>query len=369
VKRTIGIGLVLMVALVAVAAEPVRLFREKDGSPGKVHPLTLADHNLHPEDGFFYNESHFMIAIADNGYYGYVTFLVSNSGITPKTPGLSFTIVTPDRKRLVKDIDYKPEDLSTSNQKFDLRIKDAYFRETADGFDLKVGDAKLGIELNFVNKVPGFVLGDGRAVFGAEGEDVFYINYPGPRPEFTGKFTVEGKDVPVKGWGYIDHSVTSSNPGNYQEVWHNFKFRADTHTVLISSFTTPDKFEKDFGFGVVTDDGKVICAYTDVKVTELDVKTDPESDKPYPGKVSYEATGAGCKVRATIDCSKPSEKFDVLAKLEQKWWGRVAKTAINAFIAKPWYYRAVAPVEVEITIGEETVKVKGQAFNEVIFTN
>jgi hypothetical protein len=353
------------VAASATGGQPVRLFLEPDGSAGKIHALTFEDQNIHPMDGFFYNEAWFMIAISDNDYYGYVTFVVSNSGMTAMTPGFSFTIVTPERERLVRDVDFKPEDLEMSDDRFELKLKDAYFRETGDGYDLKVSQGDMGIDISFKNQVPGFVLGDGNAVFG---ENNFYINYPGPRPTFTGTFTVGGREIPVSGWGYIDHSITSSNPSDYQRVWHNFKFRSDTHTVLISSFTTPDAYDGDFGFGVVTDTDKILCSYTDVKVTESDVVTDAESGKPYPHKVSYVATGESCRVRASIDTSRPAEKFDVLAKLDQRWWGKAVKVAINTFIAEPWYFRAVEPVEVEVTVDGKTFIVKGRAFNEIIFT-
>ncbi len=353
----------------ALASEPVKLFEENNGSAGKVHELSPADHNIHPQDGFFYNEAWFMIAISDDGHYGYVTFLVSNSGITAMAPGLSFTIVTPDRKRLVKDVDFEPDDLKMGQDKFSLQLKGNYFRETQNGYDLKVDYDGLGMELSFENQVPGLVVGNGNAVFGSDASDVFYINYPGPRPVFSGKFIIDGKEIPVSGWGYIDHSITGSNPGNFQEVWHNFKFRSDSHTVLISSFTTPQQYERDFSFGVVTDKDKVLCSFTEIKVTEHDAKNDPESGKLYPQRVGYVATGQGCRVSAIIDTSKPAEKFDVLAKLEQKWYGKVVKMAINSFIAEPWYYRCVEPVVVEITVDRVTNKVSGTAFNEIIFTD
>lgn len=355
----------LMAASLA-GAEKVTLFAEPGGGPGKVHPLAAEDKGLHPDDGFFYMESWFMIAISETGHYGYVTFIVSNSGVEPKTPGVSFTIVTPERERLVRDVDYKPEDLKLKADPFSIVLKDTSFKETAKGYKLEVMDDGLGMELEFENEVPGFVLGDGKAVFG---DNVFYINYPGPRPTFSGKFLIGGKEVPVKGWGYIDHSVTTSNPADYQEVWHNFKFRGEERTVLISSFTTPEAYDKDFSFGVVTDGGEVLCSFTEVEVTESNIsKEEEESGKPYPGKVSYAATGEGCEVNVAMDVSSPDEKFDVLAKLDKKWWGRAAKLAINTFIAEPWYFRAVGDVEVEITLDGKTEKVPGKAFNEVIFS-
>jgi len=354
-------------ALAAAGAEAVKLFLEDDGSAGTVHGLTVKDMNLHPSDEFMYNENYFLIAITEAGYYGYVNILVSNTGIKSFTPGFSFTIVTPEHQRLVRDVDFAPEDLVLQSDKFDLRLKGNYLREVPDGYELKISEGGLGMELRYFNQVPGFVLGNGKAVFGA-GADWFYINYPGPRPVVTGKFVIEGKEVPVSGWGYMDHSLSVTNPANFEQVWHNMKFHAQGHTVLISSFTTPEQYEKGFGLAVITDNEKVLCAFTDVRVTEGEVKVDAESGKAYPGRVTYELVSDRCHAKAVVDCSRPTEKFDVLAKLDQKWWGKAAKAAINTFIAKPWYYRAVEPVAVEMTIGGETKTVKGEAFNEVIFT-
>jgi Svf1-like C-terminal lipocalin-like domain len=363
------ITILLATASIASGKEPVKLFLEDDGSKGKINPVTAVDQNLHPNESFFYNENYFLIAISEDDYYGYVNLLISNTGIKPKTPGLSFTIVTPDRKRLVKDIDFAPDDLVMAKNKFDLKLKDNYFMETEKGYKLRFFEDGLGMELEYINNVPGLVLGNGKSVFGESGEDYFYINYPGPRPDVTGKFFIEGKEIPIKGWGYLDHSITVTDPTGFQDVWHNFKFHSDTHTVLISSFTTPENYEKDFGFGLVTDNEKALCVFTDVLVKEENVKTDEESGKPYAGKVSYELIGDDCSVKASINTSNPAEKFDVLKKLEKKWWGKAAKAVINTFISEPWYFRAVEPVDVEITINGEKTVVKGQAFNEVIFTN
>jgi len=346
----------------------VKLFLEPDGSPGQVHELTIKDQNLSKRDGFFYNENYFLIAITESGYYGYVNILVSNSGVTKYQPAISFTIVTPERERLVKDMDYDPDDLVMDDGGFDLKIKHNRFRETGSGYelDIKVGD--MGMKLDYDNEVPGFVLGNGKAVFGADGEDWFYINYPAPRPKVTGHFLVNGEKVPVKGWGYADHSITVSDPTNFQKTWHNMKFHSDTHTVLISSFETPERFEKDFGHAVITDDEKVLCAFTDVRVTEHNIKVDPESEKPYPMKVTYELVGDGCDARAVVDTSNVTEKFDVLQKLEQKWYGKAVKAAINTFIAEPWYFRAVTPVTIEMDLPSGKTTVTGVAFNEIIYT-
>jgi len=367
-NKKIALVVLALLPLLAFAAEPVRILREPDGSVGKPHPLTLKDQLLHPSEDFFYNENYFLIAITDGGHYGYVNILISNTGATPGTPAISFTIVTPDHKRLVKDIDFAPADLKMARDKFDLRLQGNYFRQTAVGYDLKIGDQTLGMELSYKNLVPGLRVGDGRAVFGAAGKDVMYINYPGPRPEVTGKFYINGKAVPVTGWGYIDHSVTTTNPASFEETWHNIKFHSDTHTLLVSSFGAPDKFAGDFGVAIVTDNEKVICVGTDVKVTEEQVKKDAESGKMYPGRVRYDIRGDACTVRAVMDSSRVTEKFDVLAKLDQKAWGRAAKFVINTFIAQPWYFRSVGPVEIELTAGGQTQKIKGTAFNEIIFT-
>lgn len=370
-KRSGGVGLIVLLAalsLFAAGKEPVKVCPEPNGGPGKVHALTLKDEQLHPMDGFFYNENYFFIAITGEGYYGYVNLLVTNTGLKPMTPGFSFTIVTPGKQRLVRDVDFAPEDLVAPKDHFELRLKNNFFRAIPGGYELKVADNNLGMELKFQNQVQGFVLGSGKSVFGTTGEDFFYINYPAPRPVVSGKFIVNGKAVPVSGWGYIDHSLFNTNPANFERVWHNMKFHSDTHTVLISSFSAPDKYERGFSLSVLTDDKAILCAGTDVKVTEEGAAKDAASGKMYPRRVRYEIKGDRCLVRASVDVSNVTEKFDVLAKLDQKLWGKAAKLAINTFIAQPWYFRAVAPVELEITLDGKKFAAKGTAFNEIIYT-
>ncbi len=367
--RTVFLIMVISLPVLAAPGEPVRLFREPDGSAGKIHRLSLEDKKLHLMDGFFYNENYFFIAITDQGYYGYVNLLVSNTGLEEHQPGISFTIVTPEHERIVTDMDYSASDLKSARDRFDLRIKDNYFKETDEGYKLHIRHEDMGMDLEFKNRVPGFVLGDGKAVFGESGEKFFYINYPGPRPDVTGEFIVKGRSVPVKGWGYIDHSLSNSNPADFEEVWHNIKFCSDDYTVLVSSFTTPEKYERDFSLGVITDNDEILCSFTDVRVVEEDVEVDSESGKPYPGKVRYKLVGDDCSASATMDSSKVTEKFDVLAKLDKRWYGKPVKAAINAFIAKPWYYRAVAPVTFKLNVRGEEITTTGKAFNEIIYTN
>ncbi|MFO8058456.1 MAG: hypothetical protein R6V10_14295 [bacterium] len=370
-KKTRVILLVMVISLPVLASpgEPVQLFQEPDGSPGKIHELSLADKKLHPMEGFFYNENYFFIAMTDQGYYGYVNLLVSNTGLEEHQPGISFTIVTPEHERLVTDLDYKAADLESAKDHFELRIKDNYFKETDEGYKLHIRHEDMGMDLEFKNRVPGFVLGDGKAVFGESGEKFFYINYPGPRPDVTGSFLVKGKTVPVKGWGYIDHSLSNSNPASFEDVWHNIKFHSPDYTVLVSSFTTPEEYERDFSLGVITNDEKVLCSFTDVRVKEEDVEVDPESGKAYPAKVHYTLSGDDCSARATMNTSKITEKFDVLAKLNKRWYGRPVKAAINAFIAEPWYYRSVAPVTFKLNVHGKKITTTGQAFNEIIYTD
>ncbi len=360
----------LLMAMTAYASggEPVKLFLEDDGSKGEVHPLTLEDMKIHPMEGFLYNENYFLIAITDSGYYGYVNILVSNSGLKHMQPGISFTIVTPESQRLVRDRDFQPQDLEASQDHFELRIKHNSFKKTDQGYYLEVSQDGLGMELQYKNRVPGLVLGNGKAVFGREGRHFFYINYPAPRPEVEGWFTVNGEEVPVSGWGYIDHSISATNPAAFEDVWHNMKFHSDTHTVLISSFTTPEPYQENFGHAVITDHKEVLCAFTDVRVIEEDVEVDPESGKPYPKKVHYRLVGDDCSASATMDCSKLTEKFDVLKKLEQKWYTKAVKLAINTFIAEPWFFRSVAPTAVHMEVQGREMTVHGQAFNEIIYT-
>jgi len=367
-KTVLALGLVLAAAL-ALAGEPVTLFREADGSPGRVRTLTVADMNPHLMDVFWYTENWFFIAICDDGHLAYVNLMLSNLGLKKHQPALSFTIVAPDRTRYTTEAEFAPEDLKWSQDRFALQIGENLLEGDDRTVHLKLYNQGLGLDLTFAGKMRGFQLGDGKAKFGAAPGVFFYQNLPAPRPAVFGIVTVNDQKQEVRGWGYVDHVYYNANAADFEDVWHNWKFTGPELSINLSNFTTPPKYDAPFNLASILDDRGVVCVTTDVTVIERDVKVMEQGKKPYPQTLVYEVRCAdGTKARATYDARTVVEALDVLDKLNKGAGTRAVKFLINTFIAEPFYYRAIGPVEVQFIRNGETKTIKGQAVSEVIFT-
>lgn len=349
--------------------EPIFLFLEKDGSRGKVNPLSREDLRLHPAESFWYTESYFFIAYLDSGEIAYLNLIVSNMGLKKNQPALTLTIITPTRERLTTEKDFKPEDLKLSENPFSIRIGENVLSGDDRRQKLSVKQEQLGLELEFSSPVQGFKLGDGCAYFGAKKDIYFCINYPAPRARVSGYITYNGKKVNAKGWGYLDHSWYNADTAMFEKIWHNLKFFSPEQNLLITSFITTENYGgKNVAVVSLVNDQKVVFATTDLIVTESSIEFDPAGQKSYPKKILFEFKHSDYSGRIHFDSSKIVEKMDVLEKLNKSATNRALKWAIQTFKQKPFYYRSFGPAELELNPkGSSSIKISGQASCEVIF--
>lgn len=366
-KIIAGFFLMVVLCQTVAAAEPVFLFQEKDGSPGKIRNLTAEDMRLHPLQSFWYTESYFFIAYLESGEIAYLNLLISNMGLQKNTPALTLTVITPDRKRLTTEQNFAPSDLKLSPDKFSLKIGNNTLQGDDKNLALNVRQGDLGLELTFTSTAPGFKLGEGLVYFGAK-KDIFYaINYPAPRARISGQITYQGKKVPAKGWGYVDHCWYNANTTDFEQVWHNIKFFSPAYTLIITSFSTPEAYGgKMVGLAALADNEKIAYATTELKVTEFNREFDQVGGKNYPKRILYEFAGNNFNGKIDFNSAKVTEKMDVLEKLDKGAGNKALKWTINKFVAKPYYYRSVGPAELEL-LKPKTEKITGQASCEVIF--
>jgi len=295
--------------------------------------------------------------------------MLSNLGLKKHQPALSFTIVAPDRARYTTEAEFNPQKLKWSQDRFALRIGENLLEGDDQKVHLKLYNQGLGLDLTFAGKMHGYRLGDGKGRFGADQSMFYYINYPAPRPEVTGTVTVKDEKKEVRGWGYVDHCYYNANATDFEDVWHNWKFNSPELSINLTNFTTPAKFSSPLNIASILDNQGIVCVTTDVTVTEREVKVMPQGQKPYPQTLVYEFRCAdGTRATATYDARTVVEALDVLGKLNKSASTKALKFLINTFVAEPFYYRAVGPVEVQFTRNGETKTIKGQAVSEVIFT-
>jgi len=348
--------------------EPVYAFLEKDGSPGKVHPLTLEDMKLHPMHSFWYTESYFFIAYLESGEIAYLNLIVSNMALKRNQPGLTLTIITPQGKRLTSERTFAPEELKLEQDRFSLQIGKNLLSGDDKKLALNVLQADLGLQLEFSSPTAGFKLGDGCAHFGEKKDILYAINYPAPRARVSGKISYGGKEIPAQGWGYVDHCWYNANTTDFEQVWHNMKFFSDDATLIVTSFNASEQYAgKLVGLAALVDDQGVILATTDLKVSEFNRDHDRVGGRNYPRRVVYEFSAPEGGGKIDFDSSKVVEKMDVLEKLDRNAATKALKWTITQFIAKPFYYRSVGPAELELKLKSKTNKLSGRASCEVIF--
>ena len=367
-KRVLfGLVVLILFSKGGVAGEPVYVFREKDGSVGTIHNLALEDMKLHPNQSFWYTESYFFIAYLESGEIAYLNLIISNMGLKKNQPAVTLTVITPERKRLTTEKDFAPEDLKLAQDRFELKIGGNLLAGTDRELSLRVSQGTLSLELDFKSTVPGFKLGDGAVYFGDKKDSFYSINYPAPRSRVSGNISCDGKKVQAQGWGYVDHCWYNSNTTDFEEIWHNLKLFSDQGTLILTSFTTPEKYgNKLVGIAALVDDSKVVFATTDLKVSEFNHDFDAVGQKKYPRRILYEFLGPGYSGNIDFNSSKVVEKMDVLEKLD-KGAAKALKWTINKFVAKPFYYRSFGPAELVLEQKSAASRIQGKASCEVIF--
>jgi hypothetical protein len=352
----------------AQSAEPVYLFQEPDGGPGELHPLILDDMNPHPLDVFWYTESYFFIAILEGGHIAYVNLVISNMGAKSHQPALTISIITPGGVRLTTEAEYDPEDLEKDENRFRLKMGTNVLEGDSKDIHLELYHEGLGMDLEFKGSFPGYKLGDGKAYFGRDRELFYYIDYPAPRPRVKGTLTINDSSIEVQGWGYVDHCYYNADTTDFEDVWHNFKFYSDDYSVILTSFTTPENYGgQSVALAAIMDDKEVLCATTDVTVIEKDHHLESEGGKNNPHTLVMEFRCPDMLARTTFDAGNIIEKMDVLEKLNKGAATRFLKYLINTFIARPFYYRAMNPAMIQMTINGKTREIRGEAVSEVIF--
>ena len=131
--------------------EPITIFLEKDGARGRVHELSAEDLKLHPSQSMWYTESYFFIAYLESGEIAYIQLIISNLGLKKNQPGLTLTVITPDRRRLTTEKDFPPEALTFLPGGFGLGIGDNRLSGTDRELKLSVRQDQLALELQYVD--------------------------------------------------------------------------------------------------------------------------------------------------------------------------------------------------------------------------
>jgi len=197
-----------------------------DNEPiGEAESTNAADFFRHPNGSKNYSESWDYIFVLDNGAKAYVTYTWLNSS---NEVGTQFSIWNFKNKSTNVGRIYPKERYSENRTTNTISIKDEYKMENLPGKEHRVlftadKNGKFFLDLKFTSVQAAKIPGDG--VFNVDGQKYgLYVHIPYGRVE--GRIGINGDTVAVKGYGYMDHSWTSTEATNI--VARSFIFTTTT---------------------------------------------------------------------------------------------------------------------------------------------
>jgi hypothetical protein len=332
----------------------------------------VAAHNDIIGEGYF--EWWYLDAVFDNGYELVGDFIAGRAdaeiaeflgmpqGEKGGYPYVEFRITTPDHKSFDIAQSVPPEKAKLSNDTLDLVVgSNSLLGEFEPSgllkkFHLKLSQGDMGVDVTYYTEVTGVKLAnrDGGFTYYNPVKKKYYGWYPvAPRNRVEGTLTVQGKKIPVKGWGYQDHQS-----GNYPtmdampiEFWGHGV--AGEYTMIwTDSFAGENKDYRHFSPFVLWKGKTPILNTYDFCCVPEKFEMDPDIRMPYPYVESLRASDGKTSVRVIL---KPG-------KLIHKWRYQSGKRLTKEHPGS--YFRQVCDSIVEITQGEEVERVHGQALHE-----
>jgi Predicted secreted hydrolase len=195
--------IIFLVSLAFAGNEPV----------GEVRSASADDFFRHPSGSKNYSESWDYVFVLDNGAKAYVTYTWLNSS---NEIGTQFSIWNFKNKSTNIGRIYPKERYSENKSTNTISIKDEYKMENLPGKDHRVlftadKNGKFFLDLKFTSAQAAKIPGDG--VFNVDGQKYgLYVHIPYGRVE--GRIGINNDTVAVKGYGYMDHSWTSTEATN-----------------------------------------------------------------------------------------------------------------------------------------------------------
>lgn len=312
-----------------------------------------------PVADFAYVETWFYLMTFSNGYRFDANAFLSNMSLKKMSPAVEFALFTPEGERLAYRHYGDPKEARYDRAGFDLSIRENRFRGSLPEFRLTVGDGDLGADLTLRCPTPPWRYGDGLVRFGTDREKFWEFFVACPKGVASGVLKVKGKEIPVEGVGYHDHSRQNIVNTEYSRRW--FNLRLIDGPAVLDAIEFESKEGRHVGAWVALDGDRIASEGSTCDYEFGGVAPDPEFGHPLPATIAFRCPGR-VTAEGTITTERTLEAIDVLAQLP---W--VIRTFIKAFIAQPYIYRLANRYELVIHAPEGDRKAQGKGFEELDF--
>ena len=197
------------VLILSFLAHPVPL------KAGDVTYCRLSDYTYYPitgRDGYL---QAWNVSFQGSGYSIFVTYLISNIGPGSLNSGVSVLINRKGKSR-VGTAEFSVKSLKGQrgrlNFKFGDKNKLAYTRGT---YEIKAGINDTYIDLKLRPAGPGVRISGGRVRVNSNPGDFLRADIPVIRGYVRGTLTINGKKIPLKGVGGVEHILSNISPHKY----------------------------------------------------------------------------------------------------------------------------------------------------------
>ncbi|KAI5463385.1 oxidative stress survival, Svf1-like protein [Mariannaea sp. PMI_226] len=268
----------------------------------------------------------------------------------------------------LKDVELN--DIKTCFYAQDLAVE---LSEEGDFYTIKsMNDERAIINVKITRTAPGFQIGEtGKTLFGTD------LNNPWgsmrhafwPRCSAEGTISVKEGPIDFKGQALFIHALQGMKPHHAAATWNFANFQGPNYSAIMMEFVTPPSYGTTLvNVGAIAKNGEIVYAGCTNSATHLNVKDDAENDWPEPTGIKYAWNGKtkdGKAVEAVIEGSLGPrvDRVDVMAEVP----GFVKKIVAGAAGTKPYIYQFCPNLDLNMTIGDETIEEEGTMFTEATF--
>jgi predicted secreted hydrolase len=305
-------------------------------------------HIFHNEEEYY--EWWYFDAAFSSGYHAVIVFHYRNLFLQPMQPSIQLFIYLPDGSRKERYALISPEAASANPDYCDVRMGDAWVKETGGRYELYMKIKGIGARLSFTSRTPPWKPGTGfNYKDEAEGLTAGWV-VPVPEGHAAGELYLKEETVPVAGTGYHDH-----NWGNYH-CWKTFQFwywgRIHHARYAIDyAWVAPRREGAPVHAPLmIARDGEIVLSTNKLNMEFADEQKDAATGQAYARRLFLNASAAGVELDMRIVTRRVIES----AQLPQvtEW---------------PHYYlRFLADYEMRVSVDGEAETVQGQLLHELM---
>lgn len=316
-----------------------------------------------PLPDFFYAEKWHFMAQFENGWVFYTNLMVTNIATSKYSGGVEFSLYSPEGKIYTSKIDYPPEKVKASRERYQVEIGGNRFGGEAPGYFLDLDQDGIQIHLVFENQVPGWKPGDGLIWFDKEKTKFWKYIITSPRARVSGAITVGGKKIELQGFGLQDYARMNISASDYSTRWLHIRIWRPDYSVIYTELDVPEKYGgKTVKFGMITDSQKILFQSREWTVTPVKFEYDGKYKKQYPKEIVLKVQGDKVSLSGNLKLVRVLERMDVFAQLNV-----ALKAIVYTFIAKPVFYRCQNQYQLELTVNNKKEMLNGKGLNEVVY--